>query len=311
MPFVSTAYLKYLETQLAGGGVGASEASPTPGVDLPPVGPEEPTTAPYGPPSQGGPGSYPAGGPPPNEGMVPMPIPGMLQTPNQWDQSGNFSGGVNYPVPIGMTPGYPNDQFPLPAGGGQPPFNNPSAGTESVPTTIPQNQLWPNDVPPPQVPPPVGPPPTPQAGGGAPPSPPQGGNLPGPPLINFGGLPPGFIEANRFGGGAPSFTPAGSVGPQWYPGGSIFGAHYIPGLSVPGTMNWAPGAPGGNLGTIGGDISWHMVRPEFGGLTLAQVAKIHPEWLQGLANMGAQAGGNFGAHAGASVASEGSHTNQQ
>lgn len=296
MPFVSQAYLQYLEQQLAGAGGGGLGP-----VDIPTPSPDEPTTTGELPPGQGGPGSYPA--------QTPTPTPA---TPNQWGQNLNFSGGVNYPVPIGLTPGAPNDQFPLPVGGSnQPPYNNQNAGTESVPSTIPQNQLWPSDntdtpPPTPDVPPPNNAPPDVRN------APPQqaAGNLPGPPLINFGGLPPGFTESNQFGGGAPIFTPQGFTGPQWSPGGSIFGSRFIPGLSVPGTMNWAPGAMGGNLGTFGGDLAWHMAQPFFGGMTLAQVAQSHPEWLPGLVNIQG-GGGDYGTHAGVGVTSGGQHTNQQ
>lgn len=74
-------------------------------------------------------------------------------------------------------------------------------------------------------------------GGGAPPVAGGGGYNP------FGGLPEGFTETNRFGGGAPIFTPPGFSGPQWTPGGSIFGGT----LSRTG---WVAG--GGSPGNLGG-----------------------------------------------------------
>jgi hypothetical protein len=40
------------------------------------------------------------------------------------------------------------------------------------------------------------------------------------------------------------------------------------------------------VNSIGGKIFWHAAMPQFGGLTYAQVARMHPEWLAGLSNMG-------------------------
>jgi len=65
----------------------------------------------------------------------------------------------------------------------------------------------------------------------------------------FGGLPEGFTETNRFGGGAPIFTGPGATGPQWSPGGSIFGGTLSP-------TGWvAGGGSTGNLGGYGGGLA--------------------------------------------------------
>jgi hypothetical protein len=86
----------------------------------------------------------------------------------------------------------------------------------------------------------------------------------------FGGLPQGFTEGNRdYGdgpnqftqtGGAPSFTGPGFTGPQWSPGGSIFG----------GTTNLAVNG-GGNIGNS--RRRWHNQSRR------AQVALPRASWF--------------------------------
>jgi len=81
----------------------------------------------------------------------------------------------------------------------------------------------------------------------------------------FGGLPPGFTEGNRFGGGAPNFSGPGSFGPQWQ-GDSIFASHGgLPGshlnpLMTPGGPSAISGSPGGELGDFGARLAMHSGR---------------------------------------------------
>jgi hypothetical protein len=63
----------------------------------------------------------------------------------------------------------------------------------------------------------------------------------------FGGLPEGFTEGNRFGGGAPTFEGPGFTGPSWSPGGSIFGGTMNPNMNLAGS--WS------NLGASGGGLA--------------------------------------------------------
>ena len=63
----------------------------------------------------------------------------------------------------------------------------------------------------------------------------------------FSGLPEGFTEGNRFGGGAPTFEGPGFTGPSWSPGGSIFGGTMNPNMNLAGS--WS------NLGASGGGLA--------------------------------------------------------
>jgi hypothetical protein len=78
----------------------------------------------------------------------------------------------------------------------------------------------------------------------------------------FGGLPEGFTETNRFGGGAPIFTGPGYVGPGWTPGGSIFGGRGSPTVPGSGFLNNQSSLPtlGGGHTDYGADIALHSGR---------------------------------------------------
>jgi len=270
MPFVTEAYLKYLEQQMqraSGTVAGGESALPPP--DLPTPAPTEPSMVPNNlPPGQGGPGSYPAGGPTPNEGGYPIPIqlpsptpsPSAVPvsydpntpTPDQWGPNTSF-----VPMPVAMSPGAPNDVAPLPTGGVTPnDLVNPPANLP--PGTPPPPTSGPMDYPPATPAPPM---PTGRGVGYNP----AGVNLSINDRINMilnslglpplpagydptGGLPAGFTEGNRFGGGAPVFTGPGDFGPNFSPGGSIFGGRGLP--IVPGST-----AGPGNLGGGGGMLS--------------------------------------------------------
>lgn len=72
----------------------------------------------------------------------------------------------------------------------------------------------------------------------------------------FSGLPEGFREGNRFGGGAPTFEGPGFTGPSWQPGGSIFGQ--MPGIrggALPGSFAGLGAGSSGNLGSFGDKIA--------------------------------------------------------
>jgi hypothetical protein len=96
-----------------------------------------------------------------------------------------------------------------------------------------------------------------QSGGGdttspaAPAAPSSGGGTPLGSGFNFGdafsGLPEGFTEGNRFGGGAPTFEGPGFTGPSWSAGGSIFGGRMNPNMNLAGSWN--------NLGASGGGLA--------------------------------------------------------
>ena len=146
MPFISQAYLTYLENQMSGAGGGEG------GVDIPPadLGPEI-TTAPFGPPGQGGAGSYPAA---PTFTPSPSPTP---QTPSQWGPDTAFvpmtdpatPAPYQYDDPYGTAaPGnvnipYPGD-MPVQA---QPPDTIPTAPGvdpgEGEPSSVPGNLPFP------------------------------------------------------------------------------------------------------------------------------------------------------------------------
>jgi hypothetical protein len=75
----------------------------------------------------------------------------------------------------------------------------------------------------------------------------------------FSGLPAGWTETNRFGGGAPNFTYQGSQGPD-YTDGSIFGGttNFNPnpmGGQVVSSSVQAPGGWGGSYGGYGGGLA--------------------------------------------------------
>jgi hypothetical protein len=63
----------------------------------------------------------------------------------------------------------------------------------------------------------------------------------------FSGLPEGFTEGNRFGGGAPTFEGPGFTGPSWSAGGSIFGGRMNPNMNLAGSWN--------NIGASGGGLA--------------------------------------------------------
>lgn len=74
-----------------------------------------------------------------------------------------------------------------------------------------------------------------------------------PPGYNpFGGLPAGFTEENRFGGGAPTFTYRGSVGPGWSLGSSLF--NQMPGVRGGPLAGSFTGLGAGGGGQVGGGI---------------------------------------------------------
>lgn len=228
-------------------------------------------------PSQGGPGSYPSVIPSPTPGPSPTPFFG---TPNQFGPGTNFVPmPISYPSP--SPSGTPNDPFgptnipvepgdlPEPVdtqtpstvatGGGPGPVDPTGAGI-ATPELFPSGSKIPISLYP-----------------GAPTSTvsgPGGGTVPGenlnlrdrvnallhsaglPPLpTNFdpfggiGGLPPGFTETNRFSGGAPIFTPPGFTGPNWSPGGSIFGGPGVPIVPGSGFLNNQPS--GNTIGEFG------------------------------------------------------------
>jgi hypothetical protein len=79
MPFVTQAYLTFLEQQLGGGGGGGGSDLPAP--DLPPITPEEPTTAPAATPASQPytPPQWPPGGY--GTGYVPAPTDPSLVSP--------------------------------------------------------------------------------------------------------------------------------------------------------------------------------------------------------------------------------------
>lgn len=85
----------------------------------------------------------------------------------------------------------------------------------------------------------------------APAAPSSGGGTPLGSGFNFGdafsGLPEGFTEGNRFGGGAPTFEGPGFTGPSWSAGGSIFGGRMNPNMNLAGSWN--------NLGASGGGLA--------------------------------------------------------
>lgn len=228
MPFVSEAYLKYLEEQFqqASGATGGQEEG-----DLPP-----PATGPgsnpwnySGIPDQSWqPGATPSpvvqqptmeisAASPPNAGGIATPglTPG-LGIPTTPPGTPDFPGS-NTPAAYDQS----NDELPeVVATPGQDDTDD-RANTPFVNRTAHLTPWWANS-----------------------------GNTPGwlpsfyPAGVGpFTGLPPGFTESNRFGGGAPIFTPPGFSGPQWNPGGSIFG----------GRGN--PITPGTYVGAVGGSPS--------------------------------------------------------
>lgn len=183
------------------------------------------------PPSMGGRGSYP---------NVNDQFPGARTSINPNSVVNNAPTGV---IPTGMTPGSPNDQFPLPVWSDEtiPPVD---PGLEPPPKftdVYPAGEL-PEDTDTSPI-------------AGSRPSGGQGdrrddsGQVPGvdltlndhinmilnnlglPPVPTgynpFGGLPEGFTETNPFGHGAPTFTGPGSFGPV-FSGGSVF--HQLPGV---------------------------------------------------------------------------------
>lgn len=83
------------------------------------------------------------------------------------------------------------------------------------------------------------------------------------PFGGLGGLPPGFTENPNIGGGAPIFTAPGAVGPNWNPGGSIFGGRGLP--IVPGSTV-GPGNLGGggmiNFGGLPNSWTYSMLSPQ-------------------------------------------------
>jgi hypothetical protein len=230
MPFISQAYLQYLEEQFGA----ASGQGQIGDVDIPPANPSAtPTTAPDLGPALGGPTGPAAGAP----GTVPQwppgnaisltppsdPVPPPAQQPagiaaNPWappppPQVGNVP-GANEPL-LPAAPGAPPSGGGTPSGGqgDRQDDSGKVAGVDLSPTDRINMILHSLGLP----------------------SVPTG-------YDPFSGLPPGFSEGNRFGGGAPTFTPPNFSGPNWSPGGSIFGGTLAPG-------GWVAG--GGNIGNLG------------------------------------------------------------
>lgn len=99
------------------------------------------------------------------------------------------------------------------------------------------------------------------------------------------------------------YEPGQGTGSLWPGGGPTGGAFDVGGYGVGGAggsfFHDLAGGRGGplpgatfGLGSFGGDVSgllgmqtYHEAMPQFGGMTLAQVSRVHPDWLPGLANM--------------------------
>lgn len=294
MPFISPAYLQYLEEQFA-----AQAGTSQQGGEPPPANLNDPFASNL-PPGQGGAGSYPASGPTPGT-AYPYPSPVGSATPSPTPITSGTPFGVE---PPGLNePNYGTPSTTATGGDvtGGPPYSNPTAGTEAPTETLFPPGYAPPATPADELP---GPPTTAGLTPGSPndqfPLPGQQG--PGANILNtlgnlfrgiagmFPGGHGGFGE--RMGYFPPGSTPTpgafGIVNPSSPAGGGSFygGTAGRDPFGIAGSTFGLGSGGGGTIEGMGGKLAWHERMPQFGGRTLAQVARENPELLPGLANMG-------------------------